>query len=84
MCFSTSTANFRQIRTTKLCSKQSQHANLYQLNIKFDYKQTMSHYRVINSKIMNIIFCPYEEQYDHGKEPRGQLQKKGVQVFFKK
>ena len=44
----------------------------------------MSHYRVINSKIMNIIFCPYEEQYDHGKEPRGQLQKKGVQVFFKK
>ena len=44
----------------------------------------MSHYRVINSKIMNIIFCPYEEQYDHGKEPRGQLQKKEFKFSLKK
>lgn len=44
----------------------------------------MSHYRVINSKIMNIIFCPYEEQYDHGKEPRGQLQRKKFKFSFKK
>ena len=44
----------------------------------------MSYSRAINSKVMNIIFAHTKGQYDHGKEPRGQLQKKGVQVFFKK